>query len=267
MIGPMHGALAPDRACCQASLRQAEAAHSTTSDDRFGGKTFLTTRILRWTGRPRQGRSPCARRPTAPSRENAPPIGSRRTTALVTRGLRPFRVRPAPKCRPMFSRRSKGLPISERNLRGRLALVLIGISACAKEAKRPSNDAVSDAAALAVSQQSTSDSTPRSACDRSPGHWTSVDFTDVDLGSRVHGGVGYIPGPATVAAVRSDDEWTRVWKRIADTVQTPRVSVRDSIILVLATREFTGGPVKLDIMRVRLCREDNIGVGRISAAH
>lgn len=74
----------------------------------------------------------------------------------------------------------------------------------------------------------------------------------------MHQGLNYIPGPATFAAVSSQAEWTRVWKHIADTLQTPEITLDDSIILVLATREFGSGPVDLDVVRVRLCQEDNI---------
>lgn len=73
----------------------------------------------------------------------------------------------------------------------------------------------------------------------------------------MHQGLNYIPGPATFAAVGSQAEWTRAWKRIADTVQTPKINLDDSVILVLATREFGSGPVDLDVVRVRLCQEDS----------
>ena len=149
-------------------------------------------------------------------------------------------------------------PLRQRNLRGRLTLLLIILSACAKDAKSASNEGARASAALAVPPQSTTDSTSRSACDSSPNHWKPVEFTDVDLGKRVqHPGLNYIRGPATFAAVRSDDEWTRIWKRIADTVQTPEINLGDSIILVLATREFGSGPTDLDVVRARLCQEDN----------
>ena len=139
-----------------------------------------------------------------------------------------------------------------------MTLLLIVLSACGKGAKSLSNDTARGSATLADSPQSTSDGISRSVCDSSPDHWISVAFTDVDLGKRVHGGVGYIPGPATLAAVRSQDEWARVWKRIADTVQTPKISLDDSIILVIATKEFTGGPVNLDVLGVRLCQKENV---------
>lgn len=135
-------------------------------------------------------------------------------------------------------------------------LLVIGLSACAGDARRTSNDDVIRRATMAAAR-TTSDGSRRSACDGTPDRWTSVEYADVDLGARVHGGLGYIPGPATVAAIRSQEEWTRVWKRIADTVQTPRVDLRHSVMLVLATKEFTSGPEKLEVMRVRLCRDEN----------
>ena len=145
---------------------------------------------------------------------------------------------------------------SERNPWSRLALLLIVLSACAKDAKSASNDGARGSAALVLSSQSTTDDILRSVCARSPTHWRAVEFTDVDWGKREHQGLRYIPGPPTFAAVRSEDEWTRVWKRIADTVQTPEIRLDDSVILVLATRELGSGPVELEVVQVRLCQED-----------
>src|SRR6476646_8591229 len=144
--------------------------------------------------------------------------------------------------------RSESLPIHQGHLRGRLALLLIVLSACAKDGQSASNDETRGSAALAVSPQSTTDSVSRSVCDSSPNHWRGVEFTDVDWGKRMHQGLNYIPGPATFAAVGSKAEWTRAWKRIADTVQTPKINLDDSVILVLATREFGSGPVDLDVV-------------------
>jgi hypothetical protein len=156
----------------------------------------------------------------------------------------------------MLGRYGEGLSTPRRTGAGGLALLLVvGLCACAGDAKRTSNDAVTGRAIVADAR-ATSDGSQRSVCDGTPDRWTSVDYTDVDLGPNVHGGLGYIPGPSTVATIRSQEEWTRVWKRIADTVPTPRVSLRNSVVIVLATKEFTSGPEKLDVVRLRLCRDD-----------
>ncbi|MEO6876976.1 MAG: hypothetical protein ABI205_00755 [Gemmatimonadaceae bacterium] len=84
-----------------------------------------------------------------------------------------------------------------------------------------------------------------------------VPYSTVDLGRRARGGIPYIEGPAIRAVVRSDSEWTRTWRAIADSVPRPQLDFRDSIVVVVASRVFTSGPVELNIEDVYRCRGDS----------
>lgn len=80
-----------------------------------------------------------------------------------------------------------------------------------------------------------------------------VPFSRVRFGGRIDGGMPLIPGPEVRAVARTEDEWNAVWRRLADTVPSPSVSIGDSVLVVASSKELTSGPAELEIVDVRRC--------------
>ena len=83
----------------------------------------------------------------------------------------------------------------------------------------------------------------------------AVPRSPVDLGPNTRGELAYVPGPAERTAVRSEAEWESAWKRAADTMPRPIVNLRDSILILVASQEYTTSPYRLEIEDIRKCRD------------
>lgn len=83
-----------------------------------------------------------------------------------------------------------------------------------------------------------------------------IPYSVVDLGRDTHLGVPYVLGPPGRAIVRTPQEWERVWRQLASSQPLPVVNLRDSVVLIVASAEFTTGPQSLEFESVRRCRED-----------
>jgi hypothetical protein len=81
-----------------------------------------------------------------------------------------------------------------------------------------------------------------------------LPFTVVDLGPAVAGDIPVIKGPEGRAVVSTSAEWTHVWDVLTDSIPLPTVNLRDSVVLIAATQQYSSGPVHLRFERVRLCR-------------
>lgn len=63
-----------------------------------------------------------------------------------------------------------------------------------------------------------------------------------------------VPGPAGREVVVRQTQWDTVWHRLADTLPVPRANLTDSIVIIVATQEFSDGPHTLTIDGIRRCR-------------
>jgi hypothetical protein len=81
-----------------------------------------------------------------------------------------------------------------------------------------------------------------------------IPFSVLDLGPKSREEIAYPGKPEGRAVVRTPDEWTRVWHALADSSSVPPVDLRDAVILIAATREYTHGPKRLKFESVRRCR-------------
>lgn len=116
---------------------------------------------------------------------------------------------------------------------------------------------------MTSSESTTTRDTARLGCSASAGDSERIPYRAADLGPSVHGGIGYVPGPSGRAIVRDQAEWARVWKTLADTIALPKVNFRDSILVIVASQEYTSGPFRLEIEDVRSCRQSETIVVRL----
>jgi hypothetical protein len=84
--------------------------------------------------------------------------------------------------------------------------------------------------------------------------WAAVAFAPVDLGPEARQHVPYVPGPAGREVVVRQAQWDTVWHRLAGTLPVPRANLTDSIVIIVATPEFSDGPHRLTIDGIRRCR-------------
>lgn len=98
------------------------------------------------------------------------------------------------------------------------------------------------------------DSTLAPPCTGTKDDSDPIPFTVVDLGPAVATDIPVIKGPEGRAVVATSVEWTRVWDVLTDSIPLPTVNLRDSVVLIAATRQYSSGPIHLTFERVRLCR-------------
>jgi hypothetical protein len=92
-------------------------------------------------------------------------------------------------------------------------------------------------------------------CVADPARSRAISFSPVALGDRVsasaHGQV--IEGPKITQVVHDSAEWERVWNKTAPSSPVPRVSFRDSIVVLAATPVRGHGGVTFYVDAIRQC--------------
>jgi hypothetical protein len=108
------------------------------------------------------------------------------------------------------------------------------------------------------------DSTSASPCAGTKDDSDPVPFSIVDLGPNARGGfVPYAKGPEGRAVVSTSSEWKRIWDVLTDSIPLPSVNLRDSVVLLAATRVYPAGPIDLKFESVSRCRRRGDIVARL----